>query len=453
MFGIPLRFWFSCSLALALSYSGGFSLALPVAKAQTDTPTITPSPTATPADFDLLPTEEVGENSRECPADPEFDTTDLDPVWALVCAPCLPEGDNPTSTPGGIVQLPTLAGGTIAPPGFATFTPAPATSTPTPSISPSPTNTLTPTITPTPGLPYWAQSFDFTTSSYEPVVSAVPMINGESALYVPGSGWRYLDGLDVDDASGQYYRGTNIFFEFPYDGGSITDITVLFDYEYGSLASGGIGLYMYYVSNSYTVSYGHENFTDGFNTLHEQTVYRGGLPSTYAGTIFQMILRSSADRIESGEEVQTYSGYTNIVGVIFEGYGVNPFTGGNEPTATPTATLTPSITPTFDPFAVSTPERPITGLVIVDCREPKYVEKDRAVDIDITPIDSNCYRIFPYVNIDTGVLGYGTIEAAPVDLCLTYYLPTLTILGIPIDLASLVSVGIALFLFRWALFG
>lgn len=126
------------------------------------------------------------------------------------------------------------------------------------------------------------------------------------------------------------------------------------------------------------------------------------------------------------------------------------------PTATPPATSTPGF---GNPNPTSTPQRGIIAGAfghLADCRVPVYASDAPVAAFDLGYAGTHCYRLFPGINISGGI--WDTIFQLPpidvpiIDFCFTYYQPSLSLLGIYIDLATTITAVIAFFIVRWALF-
>lgn len=382
---------------------------LPSSSAAQSTPTRTPTPSPSPTPFSLLATPTSYVASSECPVG-TWDSAGLSPRWVAACSHCLAR---PTATRGPFDQvvIPTVS--------FPTLTlPQPTYVCPTATL----TQTSTPTLVGTP--PQYCAYWSFLGSAVSgPAWPSLYIDQGT----LTASG---LSGIRTTQGSQQVRRAdVGVLFSSP--------VTLLSVTLWGSSSlSWSSALYSRSATSVWTTLSSWVNQSASSSLLRSWT---GSLPSVEA---FGNLVTAWGF---SPSVVDASSLFMTAFQVCWTGTPPPTSTPLPQPTCgpSPTPTLTATVAP---PFFLS-----------ADCRNPEYVSHQPVVSFDFQFDGSQCYAVFPriYLQLPTIPLvnvSLPTIDIPRVDLCLQFYRPYFSVVGLVLDLSALVSAGLALLLMRWALF-
>lgn len=388
---------------------------------------------ATPTPFSLLPTPTTFTSSSECPTG-SFATTALDPQWSAVCRHCLPAEPTGTAAFGlpdlHIPNFSTLAYATWTPQGYVTSTP---------NLQPTWTATFTNTPGPTPTPAPWSVTYNFlsTDGNWNKASGA----SNAGVNWLAGQGWR--SGPPFWDGGGNI-SALGIEFYFP-ETVTITGFEVDYHVDFGSFQVGNGHVYL---------------INSAGTTLRDDAI---------PGVWTQTFVRSNLGVSPVKRIMVTMGGYpsggTNqlrVSRVKITGVGGVASTPTPVPTWTPLPSATPPETSTPGPGASNPTPTPHRGVIsgifggLADCRTPVYATEAPAVGFDLGYAGAACYRLFPGIHVGGGiwdvVLPGLSIDVPIVDFCFHFYQPTLSILGITVDLVNIISAAFAFFIVRWALF-
>jgi len=444
------------------AYQSGTQIALTWTALATYNPTAqfltatAPAPTASGFP-NLLPSPTSFEQSDECPSG-EWDMANLDPAWSVACRQCLPEETDEAGlfpvfstqviSPIDVVQIPTVIIPTLVPTDV------------TPSITPTPS--LTPTGTPTPtGTWYQHAIIDFDGRADVPyVMGAHPAL----PAYIASGGvtgnamWSDAYVYDGTHAVVGWLEGTDITLYFRIFLSTAWDIHhVSFELKNTSLTSavcgGNTNGYWTTAANGAPIgAVGSTNpsWSSGI------TDYRLGVLYVANGWETGATANGFDDLLMAWGWCTTNSSMRLAIDNVDIAYLGTPFTHTPTFTPSPTGTLTNTPTPSITPSPTSpltpspTPNRDF--LIGADCRVPVYRPIGVPVDIGVEPGgESACYRLFPQIDIDNEVILPIHIHTASIDLCFDFLAPTLSIMGLVIDLQFVMSVIFVLYIVYWGL--
>jgi hypothetical protein len=317
-----------------------------------------------------------------------------------------------------VVATPTLPFGlpTVLPVSFSTFTPVAATPTPIGYVAPTstvtPTPTSGPTVTPTLSPSQYVDTGNF---------GAYTTRSGGTLTQGPGNP---TPGYTANGTGGGVNSTHRIHILFPHDvkisgvefQGQTLAVNATF---YIDFKNNGVRQFLYtYMGQGNSASWA--QITQGL-TGPEQATW--------------------VDEVDFIIEI-----FNSTAAMNMDNFAIN-FVAGSVPTQTPTPTLTPTAGPTSTPAATATPNRNAIGYVLggmADCSVPVYVQQGQAVAFDIGYGERRCYTIIPAV---TEIIAW-----QQVDICFDFYTPTLSVVGINIDLQFFISAAMVLFLLHWILF-